>query len=138
MNEKTAGRRGSWTAAALAAVTAVAVLSACRGIPAPTTSSAVTGSASYRAQLAYAHCMQSHGLPNFPNPKPGPGPGPGPGPEPSSAQHRGVSVQLNGRANSPAARANDACKHLLAGGRRGTGDATAPATASASGAVPTD
>jgi hypothetical protein len=111
MNEKTASRRGSWTAAALAAVTAVAVLTACRGIPAPTTSSAVTGSASYRAQLAYAHCMQSHGLPNFPDPSPDPSSDPGRGP----AQHRGVSVQLNGDPDSPAARANDACKHLLVG-----------------------
>jgi hypothetical protein len=135
MKDKTASKRVPWKAAALA-VAAVAVLTACRGIPAPTTGSTVTGSASYRAQLAYARCMQSHGLPNFPDPSPDPGPGPGPSGGP--AQHRGFSVRLNGGPNSPAARADDACRHLLVGVRTGSGDTPAPATASAPAGVPTE
>jgi hypothetical protein len=74
--------------------------------------SAPAGSVAYRAELAYAQCMRAHGLPSFPNPHPHPS--------------GGLSVHVNVNPNSPAGRANDACKHLLAGGGTGTG-ATAPA-----------
>jgi hypothetical protein len=53
----------------------------------------------YRAGLAYAQCMRAHGLSKFPNPNPSGG--------------SGFSVHLNGNPDSPAARAHDACKHLL-------------------------
>ena len=76
--------------------------------------SASAGSPTYQAELAYAQCMRAHGLSGFPNPNPSGGP---------SIHH-----QLNGNPNSPAARANDACKHLLTGGRTGTGGATATAS----------
>jgi hypothetical protein len=93
--------------------------------------SASTGSATYRAEFAYAQCMRAHGLPGFPNPNPSGGP---------SFHHQRCpprSAQLNGNPNNPAARANDACKHLLPGVSTGTGGATAPAP-SPPGAVAAD
>jgi subtilase family serine protease len=123
-------------AAALAVVAAVAVLTACGGSPSssggsPSSSggstsssggSASTGSATYRADLAYARCMQTHGVPDFPDPNPS----------------AGISISGHPSGNSPAARANDACQHLLAAGSTGTGSVTAPATASAPGAGSTE
>ena len=118
MNDKTGGTRGLRSAAALAVVTAVAVLStACGVVHVHFGSSAGSGStvsAPYPAELAYAQCMRAHGLPNFPIPHP-------------SERFR-ISEQING--NSPAARANDACRHLLRGG--------STATASPPGAVSAD
>jgi len=70
--------------------------------------------------------MRAHGLPGFPDPDPS---GPSGGPS--------FSVQLNGNPTSPAARAHDACKHMLPG-RRGTGGTAAPAAARPPGAVAAD
>ena len=73
MNGKTGGSRGPRRAAALAVVAAVAVLTAACGACMCSRSSggsASTGSATYRANLAYAQCMQTHGLPDFPDPNP--------------------------------------------------------------------
>jgi hypothetical protein len=123
MNGKTGGNRGARRAAALAVVAAVAVLSAARGgSPSSSGGSASTGSATYRADLSYAQCMQTHGLPGFPDPSPS----------------GGASISIHGQppAGSPAARANDACQHLLPAGRTGTGGATA--TASPAGAAAAD
>src|SRR6516164_7617840 len=126
MSGKTGGNRGLWRAAALAVAAAVAVLTTGCGVvhvhfgssggSAPTGSGSVT----YRAQLAYAQCMRAHGLPGFPDPDPSGGP----------------SVHVNVNPNSSAARASDACKHLLTGGSAGAA-ATAPAP-SPSGAVLAD
>ncbi len=124
MYGKTGGNRGPRRAAALAVVAAVAVLTACGGSPSSSGGSASTESAAYRAEVAYAHCMQTHGLPGFPDPNP------------SAGIH--ISGQLNGNANSPAARANDACQHLLPAGSTGTGSATAPTTASPPGGAAAD
>src|SRR5215471_5578653 len=114
MNGKTGVNRGLWRAAALAVAAAVAVLTTACGVVhvhfGSSAGSASTGSATYRAELAYAQCMRAHGLPSFPNPNPSGGP----------------SAHVNVNPNSPAARANDACKHLLAGGGTGAA-ATAPA-----------
>jgi len=114
MNGKTGGNRGLRRAAALAVAAAVAVLTTACGVVhvhfGSSAGSASTGSATYRAELAYAQCMRAHGLPSFPNPNPSGGP----------------SAHVNVNPNSPAARANDACKHLLAGGGTGAA-ATAPA-----------
>jgi hypothetical protein len=118
MNGKTGNSRGPWCAAALAVAAAVAVLTTACGVVhvhfGSSGSSASAGSPTYQAELAYAQCMRAHGLPGFPNPNPAGGP---------SIHH-----QLNGNPNSPAARANDACKHLLTGGSSGTGGATATAS----------
>jgi hypothetical protein len=115
-------------AAALAVAAAVAVLAtACDVVHVHVGSSggsASTGSATYRAELAYAQCMRTHGLPGFPDPNPSGG--------------FSFSAQPNGNPNSPAARANDACKHLLPRGSTGTGGAAAPATTSPPGAVAAD
>ena len=85
----------------------------------PSGGPASSGPATYQEELAYAHCMRAHGLPNFPDPSP--------------SGSSSLSWHLTGGPGSPAARANDACKHLLTGGRTGTGGATA--TASPPGAV---
>ena len=116
---KTGANRGARGAAALAVVAAGAVLTACGGSPSSSGGSASKGPAAYQADLAYAHCMQTHGVPGFPDPNP--------------SANINISGQPSG--NSPAARANDACEHLLAAGSTGTGGAAAPpATASPSGA----
>ena len=126
MNERTGGRGGARRAGALAVMAAVVVLTAACSVvhvhfgssAGPASGSAPTGPAAYRAELAYAQCMRTHGLPGFPNPNPSQG---------------SSSVHLNGGPGSPAARANDACEHLLP--RAST---TAPATTSPPSAAPTD
>ena len=74
MNGMTGGNRGLRRAAALAVVAAVAVLTTGCGVVhvhfGSSGGSASTGSAAYRADLAYAQCMRAHGLTNFPNPSP--------------------------------------------------------------------
>jgi subtilase family serine protease len=122
MNGKAGGNR---CAAALAAVVAVALLTACGGRPSisggsasggsASRGSASAGSATYRAELAYARCMQTHGVPDFPDPSPS----------------GNISISGQPHGNSPAARANDACEHLLPAGSTGTGGATMPAVAGA-------
>ena len=129
MNDKTGGRRGPRRAAALAVMAAVAVLATGCGMVhvhvGSSGGSAPTGSAAaYRADLAYAQCMRTHGVPGFPNP------------HPSGRISVGISGQPH--ANSPAARANDTCKHLLPAGSTGTGGAAAPAAASPPGAAAAD
>jgi subtilase family serine protease len=115
MNGKTRGSRGPQCGGALAVVAAVAVLATACGVVHVHIGSAVSdpaGSAAYRAEVAYAQCMRAHGLPGFPIPNP--------------SEHFRISGQPGGNPNSPAARANDACEHLLFAGSTGTGGATAP------------
>ena len=125
---ETGGKRGPRRAAALAVVAAVAVLTAGCGVVhvhfGSSGGSASTEPATYRADLAYAQCMRTHGVPGFPDPHPS----------------GGISISISGQphANSPAARANDACEHLLPAGSTGTGGATGPATASPPGAAAAD
>jgi subtilase family serine protease len=114
MNDKTGGSRCPRRAAALAVVAAAAVLTACGGSPSSAGSSASSGPAAYRAELAFAQCMQTHGVPDFPDPSPS----------------GNISISGHPQGNSPAARAYDTCEHLLTGG--GT------AAAAASGPPPTE
>ncbi|MGD0924327.1 MAG: hypothetical protein ABR926_03955 [Streptosporangiaceae bacterium] len=102
MNGNTGGKRGLRRAAALAVVAAVAVLATACGMVNASVSggSASTGSATFRANLAYAHCMQTHGAPNFPTPA-------------NSSERFHISGRPNGKVTGPRARANDACQHLL-------------------------
>jgi subtilase family serine protease len=118
MNHKIGGNRGPRRAGALAVVAALAVLTACGGSPSSSASSASTESVTYRADLAFAQCMRSHGAPSFP----------GPVPEESFT----VNVPSAGPAGAKAG-PYDACKHLLP-----SGSATAPATPSPPGAVAAD
>jgi subtilase family serine protease len=78
----------------------------------------------FQADLAFAQCMRTHGLPGFPDPHPS----------------GGTSISISGhvQANSPAAKAYDACKHLLPAGSTRTGSATAPAASSQPGAAAAD
>jgi hypothetical protein len=119
MNDKTVGGRLP-RAGALAVAAAVAVLTTACGVHVHFGSSggpASAGSVSYRQALAYAQCMQAHGLPNFPDPNPS----------------RSFSVSGHPNGNNPVGRAYDACKDLLS-----RGNATAPTTAGPPGAVTAD
>jgi len=101
MNGNTGGNRGLRRAVALAIVAAVAVLATACGVHVSFSGgSASTGSATFRESLAYAHCMQTHGVPNFPTPA-------------NSSERFHVSGHPNGKVTGPTARANDACQHLL-------------------------
>jgi len=119
------GNRGPRRAAALAVVVTVAVLTAACDVHVHIGSSGDSASAepaTYRADLAYAHCMQAHGVPDFPDPNPS----------------VGFSISGQPTGNSPLARANDACQQLLPAGSTRTGAATAPATAIPPGAAAAD
>jgi hypothetical protein len=97
MNGKTG--RGPRRAGALAVVAAVTLLTAgCIVHISVGPSAAPTAQPPYRAELAYAQCMRTHGLPGFPDPSPS----------------GTFSWHLTGSPGSPVARANEACKHLLA------------------------
>src|SRR6516164_8810770 len=102
---KTGGTRAPRRVGILAVVAAVAVLATACGVVhvhvGSSGGSASTESGTYQENLAYAQCMRSHGLPDFPLPNP--------------SENSDVSSHVIVKPNSPAARANDACKHLLSG-----------------------
>ena len=110
MRDKTGARWGPRRAGALAGVAAaVAVLTSACGVHISFgNGSAASGSATFRAELAFAHCMQTHGMPNFPDPT-------------NANQGFGVSGQLKGTATGPLAQAHNACAHLLPRGSSTTG-----------------
>jgi subtilase family serine protease len=102
----------------MAVVAAVAMLTASCGIVHISFGggSASTGSATYRVDLAYAHCMQTHGVPDFPDPKAS-------GTiSISTSGHRGNNV------GGPLARASAACAYLLLDGSATTSPTGAAAT----------
>jgi hypothetical protein len=74
MNDDTGGsqrRRRAWPrrAGALAAVAGIAVLAtACSGGSSAPTTGSTGGSTTYQKALAFAHCMRSNGVPDFPDP----------------------------------------------------------------------
>jgi hypothetical protein len=115
MNGKTGGSRGPRHAAALAVAAALTVLATACGLVQMHVSSiggsASTGSANFRANLAYAHCMQTHGVPNFPDPT-------------NSSESFRVSGHPHGKVTGLRARANEACQHLLPPGSVTTGSGT--------------
>ena len=92
-------------ARALAVAAAAAVLTAGCGVvhvhfgSSGGTSSTVHGT--YQQQLAYAQCVRSHGLPDFPLPSP--------------SEASGDTRRITASPGTPLARANDACQHLLSG-----------------------
>ncbi len=104
MNGNTGGNRGPRRAGILAVVAAAAVLAtACNLVHVHVRSSggaASTGSATFRANLAYAHCMQTHGAPNFPDPT-------------NSSERFHISGHPKVKVTGPMAQANKACEHLL-------------------------
>lgn len=111
-------------AAAAAATAVVLLMSACTSGHPSSAGSSTQVSASYQAELAYAKCMRSHGLPGYPEPTRGAGGDAGPAP----------GAPANPPADSPAGKAIAACKGLLR--RSGTGTAASPATSAP--AVATD
>jgi subtilase family serine protease len=117
--DKTGRRQGARRAGALAVLAALAMLAtACDVVHISVGGSAPAPSPTYGAELAYAQCMRAHGL-DFANPNPSGG--------------SRTSAHLGGNPDSPAARANAACEHLLSGA-----SAVASATPSPPGAVPAD
>jgi subtilase family serine protease len=115
------GARFRWASVlAVALLAVVALAAACGGGPSSSSGAVSTRSASYQQALGYAHCMRSHGLTSFPDPKPG--------------------ANLNvhgpvGKPDSPAARANAACEHLLSTTGTGASSTTVPATPNPPSAV---
>jgi subtilase family serine protease len=117
-----ASSRGPWRVRALAVVAAASMLTSACGVHVHFGSSgapASTESGTYQEDLAYARCMRSHGLPNFPLPNP--------------SRSTSFSGQVTAKGNSPVALANDVCKHLLR-----VASATASAPTSPPGAVAAD
>jgi hypothetical protein len=85
-------------AAALAVAAAVATLTAACGVN-MSVHTDPAGSAGYRANLAYARCMRTHGAPDFP--------------VPSRGESFHITGHPKGTGHGPLARANGVCVHLL-------------------------
>lgn len=121
LTSDTAGRyRSLRLAAVVVAMAAVAVPAAgCgnRGRSSPSGSTS-TQSVSYRQNLAFAHCMQAHGLASFPTP--------------SRSGNINASVHLTAKPGSLAARATDTCKHLLSTTSTEAGNSSTTAAATPS------
>ena len=104
MNANTSSNRGLRRAGILGVMAAVAMLATACGMVhvhvGSSGGSAQGGAAAFRANLAYAHCMQTHGVPNFPDPT-------------NSSESFHVTGHPDGKITGPRARANDACQHLL-------------------------
>lgn len=100
MNGKCGAGRGPRRAGVLAVLVAVALSTAACGLHI-SVGTDPAGSRAYRANLAYAHCMRSHGAPNFPIPSPG------------ESFHISGHLHGNKKADSPRGRANAVCAHLL-------------------------
>ncbi|MGH3191254.1 MAG: hypothetical protein ACRDPY_48615 [Streptosporangiaceae bacterium] len=105
MNEKTCGTRGTRRAVALAVLAAAALLTAaCSSPPTGGGGTAATAeSAAYRANIAFAQCMRTHGVPDFPDPGPG-----------TNFTVHGEPV--GAAANTPSGKAYLTCQHLLPNG----------------------
>ena len=94
MNDKTGGNRVLRRAGALAAVAAVAALATACGGGDPSSASSPT----FAQEVALAHCMRSHGAPDFPDPDPSGG------------------FSLHSALDHQVLAAYGACRHLLPGG----------------------
>jgi hypothetical protein len=101
MNNKAKGSRDARRVVSLAVMAAVTVLTAaCSSLHAAGPTTTLRSEAASQANLAFAHCMQTHGVPNFPDPSAG----------------QTFSVNLQTSANTVSGRATIACKHLLPSG----------------------
>ena len=108
-------RRAGQTAAALASCALLITAAACSSGGSPTAaggspdaggnSPGTAGSAQSQQDLAYARCMRSHGVADFPDPNPGGG--------------FGGSISSEVQNNPDYATAHSACRHLLPGGDSG-------------------
>jgi hypothetical protein len=102
MNSDTGRHRGRRRAGVLAALVGIALLTAACG---GSTSTGAGGSSSagastlHQEELAVAHCMRSHGVPNFPDP-------------PANGGNLQVSPDSLGVSSSVYQSAVNACRHL--------------------------
>ena len=124
MNDSSGGHRGQRRAIALAATALIAVLVAACGGQMSSSASATTQRSGYQQNLAYARCVQAHGLTNFP--------------DPSRSGNANISTHLAAKPGSPAARATAACNHLLSGTSAGAGSGTTAATPGSQSGVAAD
>jgi hypothetical protein len=86
-------------AGTLAVLAAAGALTAACGLAHASVHTDLTGSAGYRANVAYARCMRTHGAPDFPLPRRG------------ESFH--ISGHPTGAVHGARAKANAACEHLL-------------------------
>jgi hypothetical protein len=88
----------------MTAIAGVALLvAACGG----SSSTAAGGSTYYQKAVAYAQCMRSHGVPDYPDPD-------------SQGQFPPVQIGRNGVSQQAVQSAQSACRHLQPGGGPGT------------------
>jgi hypothetical protein len=115
---RAASRHRRGLSIAVAAVSCAVAIAACSSSGPTTSSSGLTATSKKVGALAFANCMRSHGVPNFPDPN-------GSGP---SVQLLGSSSGINPQ--SPAFQsAQTFCQRLLPGGGPGSGPASAQAHA---------
>jgi hypothetical protein len=105
MNEKICGTRSLRSAVALVVLAAAALVTAACSSPSTGGggTASTTESATYRANIAFAQCMRTHGVPNFPDPGPS-----------SNFQVSGAPV--GAAAATPSGKAYNTCAHLLPNG----------------------
>lgn len=105
MNAKIFGTRGARRVVALAVLAAAALLTAACSAPSSGGSgtASTTESAAYRADIAFAQCMRTHGVPNFPDPGP-------------STNFTVSGAPVGGAANTPSGKAYNTCQYLLPNG----------------------
>jgi hypothetical protein len=114
----TASRHRRGLPVVVAAVTCAVAIAACGASGSANTSGAPTANSKKAGALAFAKCMRSHGVPNFPDPK-----------------VTGQGIQILGsnsgiNVQSPAFQSAQAsCQHLLPGGGPGSGPPSAQAHA---------
>jgi hypothetical protein len=100
-------------AAALAAVACTALLAAACGGGSPPTASATGGPTRAQAALAYARCMRSHGVPDFPDPDSNGGFNLGGNQQGGGPTARGSKSSGTNSVSSQETAANQVCNHLL-------------------------
>jgi hypothetical protein len=112
MNEKICGTRGLLRMGVLAVVATAALLTAACSAPASPSvggggTASTTESAAYRANIAFAQCMRTHGVPSFPDPGP-------------STNFQVSGGPVHGAPTTTLGRAYSTCSHLLPSGSTST------------------
>jgi hypothetical protein len=105
MNKEICGTRGTRSAVVLAGLAAAALLTTACSSPSSGSSGTASKaeSASYRANIAFAQCMRTHGVPNFPDPQPG-------------SNFAVTGAPAGAASKTPSGRAYLTCRHLLPNG----------------------
>ena len=103
MNNNIFGTRGARRAVVRADLAAAAMLTTACSSPSSGGGTAAATDSAYRANIAFAQCMRTHGVPDFPDPQPG-----------SNFAVSGAPV--GAAAQTPSGRAYLTCQHLLPSG----------------------